>query len=380
MEINIIDFEKDYEESALKLFYQSVFNNRKEFEYARIPSWSHRYTIEKNSIRLLAISNGEIIGSLGLLSYHGYVKGKKKKIGFFVDNCILPKYDSKYNQIMFSLFQEIEKKAKKKGFTHILGWDYKEKADTHSSLYKKLGYSKVSGINWFGGGTRPIHIFYENNFHLSILWKIALNLYNLKYRIHESKLSPLNDVKIRKIKDKDLPAAVDLINFQNEHLEFSPRYTTDLLKKTMQKYCAEGLIAEVNKKIAGVIIFFVAPWSGWMYGKPQYTKSHAFILIKHPLEFAVHPDYVEKIAPHLLFRVMAGKNEKKYQMFVDVFDRRVEWMRKAYNEIGADELPYDFGVLLVKNLSNDKIELRKPVYIPTNLVISPYTAKGISNK
>ena len=45
-------------------------------------------------------------------------------------------------------------------------------------------------------------------------------------------------------------------------------------------------------------------------------------------------------------------------------------------DVGADELPYDFGTVFIKNLSVEDISLSKPVYIPTNLVISPFTAKN----
>jgi len=138
----------------------------------------------------------------------------------------------------------------------------------------------------------------------------------------------------------------------------------------------DGFVTEVNEKIIGVIILFVAPWSGWMYGKPEYTKSYGFFLIKHPLEFAIEPDLSEKIAPHMLFKAMSKGKKRGYQMLVDVFDRRVDWLRNAFMDVGADELPYDFGTVFIKNLSVEDISLSKPVYIPTNLVISPFTAKN----
>jgi hypothetical protein len=62
-------------------------------------------------------------------------------------------------------------------------------------------------------------------------------------------------------------------------------------------------------------------------------------------------------------------------MFVDVFDRRISWMRQAYEDIGADELSYDYGTIFCKSLLGKKIPLNLSFYVPTNLVISPYTAK-----
>ena len=372
--LKIINFNKNYEKSTLRLFYKSVFFNRKEFEYARIPTWFYRYSDLKDSIKLLAIMDGKVVGSLGVLPYEGYVNKKKKKIGFFVDNCVLPEYLHEHDKIMSALFKEMEKRARRAGYKYIIGWDYTEKISEHLPLYNGLGYEVVDGINWFGGGTKPIHIICQNNFHISAVWKIMLRLYNLKYYLCERKLPRLeDDISIREMANKDLPEVVRVINHQNENMEFSPRYTINSLKKYIRKYHSECFIAEADKKIVGVLITFLGSWSGWMYGKPEYTKSYAIILIKHPLEFAVHPDYAEKIAPHLLLKAMKGENDKEYHMFVDVFDRRIAWMRKAYLAIGADELPYDYGSLIFKDLSGKRTTLERNVYIPTNLVINPIT-------
>jgi hypothetical protein len=236
-----------------------------------------------------------------------------------------------------------------------------------------MGYSRIDGINWFGGGTKHIDCFSECNFKLPLLWKFIFKILNYKIYKHEIKLKPLANEKIRDMIDSDIPAVVKLLNEQNSKLEFSPRYTINSLKNSIAKYRAQGMILEIDKKIVGAIILFVAPWSGWMYGKPEYTKSCAFFLIKHPLEFAVHSDYIE-YAPHLLIEAM--KNEKqRYFMLVDVFDRRVAWKRDSFIKIGADELPYDYGTVFLKNLSGKKIRLDTPIYVPTNLVISPYTSK-----
>lgn len=373
--LEIIDFKNKYEKEALQLFYRSVFYNRKEFEYARLPTWSHRYLLEEESLKRLAVINEKIIGSLGIISYYCYVNGKKQKIGFFVDNCVLPEYQYKYEQVLSKLFENIEEHAKEDRIKYILGWEYKNRADVNNLLYKKMGYSRIDGINWFGGGTKHVHFFDRGGFQLSPLWKIGLKLFGIKHHLCKARLKPLHNEKIRKMSNSDLPKVVDLINVQNENLEFSPKYTAESLKKIIQKYHAEGIVVETNRKIIGVIILFVAPWSGWMYGKPEYSKSYGFLLIKHPLEFAVHPEYSERIAPHLLFEAMIDEKKGKYLMLVDVFDRRISWLKKAFSDVGADEIPYDFGTVFYKNLTGEKVKLNSPIYIPTNLVISPYTAK-----
>lgn len=373
MAIDIIDFKKKYETEALNFFYKSVFYNRKEFEYARLPTWTHRYSLENNNIIRLAVDNNKIIGTLGLILYSGYYQNKKTKLGFFVDNCVLPKYD--YNKVMIKLFESIEKEAKKAKIDFILGWDYKTKTDLSMTLFKKMNYSIIDGINWFGSGTNHVDAFYVKDFRLSIIWKFLLKLFSYKQYRNEKKLKPLNNEKIRKMKENDLPQIVNLINSHTKKMEFSPMYTVDSLKNIIKKYRAHGYVVVSNKKIIGVIIYFLAPWSGWMYGKPEYSKSYGFFLIKHPLEFAIKEEFSEKIAPHLLFRAMKDESHKGYFMLVDVFDRRIDWLREAYFNVGADELPYDFGTIILKNLSGKKVELKKPIYIPTNLVISPYISK-----
>ena len=62
-------------------------------------------------------------------------------------------------------------------------------------------------------------------------------------------------------------------------------------------------------------------------------------------------------------------------MFVGIFDRRETWLTEANIKIGSYELPYDFGTVIIKNLSEVSMDLSKPIYIPTNLVISPYISK-----
>ena len=376
MSVEIINFEKNYEKETLKLFYRSVFYNRKEFEYARLPAWSHRYLLEDVSIQRLATINGKIVGSLGLIVYTGYINDKKQNIGFFVDNCILPEYTSKYDSIMSQLFQNVEHVAKTMKVNYILGWDYTRKVDSHNDFFCKMGYSHLDGINWFGGGTKPVLAFFEKRENISFIWRLALGLLNLKFQFRERRTRSLTKETIRPLKNTDISIAADLINRQNKLLTFSPKYSKDTLKKAMEKYHAKGWIVETKDAAIGVLITFLAPWSGWMYGRPEYTSKFTNFLINHPLEFAVDPEYAKQVAPHLLFTAMKSDiNRRGYFMLVDVFDRRISWMTNAFFDIGADELPYDFGTLLFKSFAEDSIELSHPVYVPTNLVISPYTGK-----
>jgi len=373
--IKVINFKDEHDKQALELFYRHVFYKRKEFEYARYPSWIHRYSLEENSIKRLAVDDGKIVGSLGLIPYNGYINGRKTKIGFFVDNCVLPERNWQYDEIFLKLFKSVEKTAKKTGIEILAGWDYTRNMEAHKELFKKMGYSRIDGINWFGGGTKHVHLLPNEEFKLHFFWRIAFKLLFIKHRIFEFFFKPLKNEKIREMKNSDLPEVVKLINAENEKLDFSKRYTLITLKEMIEKYNAQSLVAETKGKITGALLTFVAPWSGWMYGKPFYTKTHALFLIKHPLEFAVNSENAEKTAAHLLFYAMNDEKKGKYLFFVDVFDRRISWMRKAYLDTGAEELPYDYGTLFFKNLSGKKILLNKPVYIPTNLVINPYTAK-----
>lgn len=374
-ELEIIDFKDEHDNRALELFYLTVFHNRKEFEYARHPTWSHRYSLEKHTIKKLALLDGKIVGSLGLISYNGYVNGKKQKIGFFVDNCIIPEHNHQYEKIMEKLFERVEKQAKKEGVQIMLGWEYELHSNTHSQMYTRMGYSRIDGINWFGGGTAHSGMISIEGFNLPFIWRVGLRLLALKHHFKEAMLAPLKHEHIRTMVEKDVPGIVKLINAHNEKLEFSPRYTSTSLKEVITKYNAKGLVVEIDGRIEGTLISFFAPWSGWMYGKPVYQKSHGLFLIKHPLEFVVSPKNAERVGVHLLFHAMKSEKQGVHVMFVDLFDRRVEWMKKAYLDTGADELPYDYGTAFFKSLSGKKIIPKKPLYMPTNLVISPYTAK-----
>lgn len=376
MEIKIVDFEKKYDHDVLKIFYQTVFYQRKEFEYTRLPTWHHRYSLENKSIIRLAKKDNEIVGSLGLLAFEGFIKEKKYGIGFFVDNCVPPKFHNNYNGIMGKLFDSIEEQAKSENIDIIMGWDYTRKADQHHDFFKQKKYNRIDGVNWFGGGTKPVEYF-PGNHHIAAHWKFALSIFNQKFRRREAKIPSLNNIRIRPMKEKDVNDVVNILNKQNEGRAFAPKYTVSSLKNTMKKYHSKAIVADDNGTIIGVLIVFTAPWSGWMFGKPEYTRTHSFSLIYHPLEFAVVREYQEKVPAHMLFSFMNDKErQRKYLMFVDVFDRRVTWMKKAYNRIGADELPYDFGTVLIKNLTGKHVDLSKPIYIPTNLVISPYTTKN----
>ncbi len=373
--MKIVGYKKQYDDKFLRLFYQSIFFSRKEFDNARLPTWYHRYSLEEHSCQYIALSGDQFIGSLGLISYDGVVDGKKQKIGFFVDNCINPNYPHEYNEIMIQLLNKLEDEAKKQKISIIIGWDYTTQADKHNELFQRLGYSRLDGINWFGGGSRPIRSFSYNGFKLSLVWKIGLKLLSLKYRYQKQKFKQLNEVIFRNFENKDIDKAVELINARNKTLEFSPRYTKETLHKKIKKYSAQGIVAEKEKDLLGVLLFFNAPWSGWMFGKPTYDQKYAIILIRHPLEIAVSGDYQETITPHLLLRGYVDENHKGNLMFVDIFDRRETWLTEANIKIGSDEFPYDFGTVFIKTLSNVSIDLSKPIYIPTNLVISPYTSK-----
>lgn len=376
MAIEIINYEEEYETEVLQLFYKSVFYNRKEFEYTRLPTWAHRYNIEKRTIRKLAIDHNKVIGSLGVLIYDGCIENEKYDLGFFVDNCILPEYGSQSEEILYQLFTNVENQARQEKVRCILGWDYTHKADTHSNLFHQLKYQRIDGINWIGGGTKHTHAFFDKNKKLGMQWKVGFSLLNLKFHFKEIRLKTPENLIFRSLQSNDFKKAVDVLNKNNKNFLFYPGYTITSLKEHIKKYHAKGIVAEINGAMVGILLYFHAPWSGWMFGKPTYTQSSTMFLIRHPLEFAVQPDFAQQVAPHLLLQAMKHENTKqKYLMFVDVFDTRIDWMKNAYYSIGATELPYDYGTILYKTLDDSTINTSRPFYIPTQLVISPFTTK-----
>ncbi|MEM4258945.1 MAG: hypothetical protein QXL17_07340 [Candidatus Thermoplasmatota archaeon] len=373
--MDITYYGSKYDDSLLQLYYRSIFHERKEFDNVRLPTWHHRYSLEENSYQCLAFIDDQLVGSLGIITYDGYIQGKKQKIGFFVDNCVDPDFSNIYNDIMFQLFLNIERQAKKDGVAVIFGWDYIVNADKHDALFSSMGYKRIDGINWFGGGTKPVLCFPVNNFKMKAYWKIGLWIFSLKHYLKEFFFKTPSDVLIRKLESEDIPSVVKIINEYNKDLIFSPRYTEQSLKQQIKKYNIEGIVAVIHNEIVGVVLPFFGPWSGWMYNKPFYSKRYGILIIKHPLEFVVKKEYIDQIAPKLIFEAMKDEHQGKYVLFVEIADRRNSWVKQAFEKTGGSEFIPDLGTLFIKNLSSEKIDLSKPIYVPTNLVISPYTEK-----
>lgn len=117
-----------------------------------------------------------------------------------------------------------------------------------------------------------------------------------------------------------------------------------------------------------------------MFGKPYYDKNWGLFYAYTPDDFIVSPKYRDNSVPsRMLLELMKTKNpetglrnKNNYNFIVDVFDRRIEWRRKALLSVGCNEPKFDYGVILAKPL-NGSIMINKvlPWILPGRCIIAP---------
>ena len=117
-----------------------------------------------------------------------------------------------------------------------------------------------------------------------------------------------------------------------------------------------------------------------MFNKPYYDKKWGMFYSYTPDEFAVKEEYRNTTVPaHMLLELMKTKDPEKnirnlgdYSLIVDVFDRRIEWRRKALLSVGCTEPKFDYGVILAKTLKGGMtIDKDKPWDLPGRCIIAP---------
>jgi hypothetical protein len=151
-------------------------------------------------------------------------------------------------------------------------------------------------------------------------------------------------------------------------------YTKKHLQKIFNDKIAHGLIAKKGDTIESVLLYFVGAWSGWMFGKPHYNKNHSFFFAYTPFEFILRDKRKTNIAAHLVFELLTQNEEyiknKGYSLFVDCFWEKEQWRENSLKLVGGEKAEFDFGCVLIKNLSGKKISYNK-IYLPSLFVIAP---------
>jgi hypothetical protein len=376
MQLDIVDYLKSQDSELLELFYKSTYHRKSEFEYFRFPErWIDRYLGEDSLIKI-AKHKKKIIASLGLIIYDGRVNGKKNKIGFFIDNSIDPKYIHSHYEIFNALFNELEKDARIKGIKVIFGWDFVHKADKQKKLYTNRGYKQINGFYWYPIGT-DINIKFnsKNENKINLLWKMALLVSRFNIFLNKLKHKSKTGIIISKIELKNIKEITKFLNKQNKNKQFSMIHTESSLSKILTDKIAHGWIAKKNNKIYAALLYFVGSWSGWIFGKPHYDKTNSYFFSYTPFEF-VNLTQDKDIATSLLFKAMAEKqnytpSHKGFTAFVDCFHDKINWRIEAIKKAGGNRAEFDHGCILVKNLSNQKINYNKNIYLPTLFVIAP---------
>jgi len=387
----VVDYTDDLDEHLRELFDCSIFYKRHEFEYMRDPEkWIYRYKLADDYITKIVLDNGKPIASLGVIKRRCIVSGKEVNVGCFVDDCILPEYIGKYEDIFKELFVDIEKDAKKHGIDVLCGWDYLHLLKKHESFYKQLGFSWVDGVNWFPGGS-DINETYPHplTYLIPWYWRWAIGLYKYYFKFIELRLPRLNDdIKIRWMENSDIPSVVEFINTQEDDAEFKSRYSVTEYQIILEKNNIHGILAEKNSELIGVLTYVVSAWGGWMFGKPFYDKKWGIFYSYTPDEFAVKSKYQKTIVPaHMVLKLMKTKDPERkiqnlndYSLMVDIFDKRLDWRRGALFKVGCSEPEFDYGVILAKSLRDDIIlDKSKSWDLPARYIIAPVPSPNQSD-
>jgi hypothetical protein len=372
MTFRVSGYSPAHDRALLELFYRSVFFERKEFEYCRVPDrWISRYHLHGPSSQFLLWDGRKLVGSLGLLYHFGFVDGRRYKLAFFVDNCLQPEYRGNHAEAFGLLFRKAVSEARRRGAAAIFGWDFLKNADQEGELVSELGFIVRRGVNWFPGGTesaRPP----SPSFKLPRVWSAASSLIKLKHRWAELfGPRPPADVRIEPFQPKHAKALAELLNRELAGQSFAPRYSADALSNELKRLRAQAWVCVRGQLVVGGIACFLSAWSGWMYGKPIYQEPHEVVYVRTPLWFAVESELSDTLGPALVFRAMDGGG--RYVFFVDACDRGVTWRRSALTGAGCQEPSYDFGALLVKPLDGGEWEstIERPCYMPSHLAVSP---------
>jgi hypothetical protein len=383
LKIEIVNYDPTYDTELITLSYKSLFYKKKEFEYVRVPQvWIQRYNLSEDSIKKIAIRNGKIIASLGVLIRKGVVGGKKMKIGCLVDNCLDPEYLESYEFIFGKLLEAIESEARRKDVGVLQGWDFEKNIVQHKLFLSDRGYSYVSGVNWFPGGSDPLEPF------PSLIWKILSKLYYGYIRARVMLLKSLpKGIEIRKMLPEDYSRVGNFLSSSAGKYEFGTCYQNGDFEEIVERNNIHGFVAQKNEKIVGVLTYIISAWSGWLYNKPFYDNDYKICLSFTPDEFHILPEYQDtSLGSRMLLEFMKTKDphtsEKMrngYQSYADVFHRRIEWRKRALKSLGNSEPAFDYGSIFFKPLEEISISDDKPWLLPSRYILSPVLQKDFED-
>jgi predicted PP-loop superfamily ATPase len=85
----------------------------------------------------------------------------------------------------------------------------------------------------------------------------------------------------------------------------------------------------------------------------------------------------------MLFELMKQEDvfikKNGYTLTVDCFFEKQAWREKSVFDVGGEKAAYDFGCLLIKNLSKQKIHYNRIISLPTLFVIAPVPKNHLSS-
>jgi len=375
MKLKLIEYSEEIDQKLLNLFYQSIFYKKKEFEYVRVPNnWIYRYKMADNYVIKIVEFNRDIIASLGALIRFGKVDGDIVKIGCFIDNCILPKYFNKYNEIFKILFKEVENELKDRNVKILCGWEFLNNFKNHIDLFKTLGFKWVEGINWFSSAIPSSGKYpFLWKTKINIFWKLFFKLFSYYNKIKSELIETLpDDIVLRYMRQSDIKNVCETINQLSTNIEFASFYYYHEFKKIIKNNNIHGIIAEKDSEIVGVMTFVTSAWSGWMFGKPFYNNNWQIFYGFTPDEFLISDNYKNSTIPSHMLKLLMNLDSTNYNFVANVFDRRLEWRKKACLNLGFVEPKFDRGVILAKTLAeNININPNKCWHLPARCIIAP---------
>ncbi len=374
MGFKIVEYSRERDAEFLKLFYESIFYDKKEFDYVRVPNeWILRYKMSGDYVVRGIERDDKIIASLGVILLDALVKGESVRIASFVDNCIHPHYRKNYNRIFELLFSDISAELRCQDVSILCGWEFEENFLRNQELFKRLGFKWIKGVNWFSSGinlkgTIPYFWRAEANLYWRLIFKL-LRGYNKAKSLFVGRLP--ENIHLRSMEKSDYSDIVRLLENTNKDFEIAANYTLSKFGKIIKNNNIQGIVAEKDSEIIGVLTYIISAWSGWMFGKPVYSDNWQIFYGYTPDEFAVVGEFQNSTVPaNMLLYIIDSK--PNYSFVASVFDRRIKWRRNAFSKLGFMEPTFDKGVLLAKSLDNDiKLDGEKPWHLPARCILAP---------
>ncbi len=372
----IKNYDSNYDEKLVSLFYRSLFVARNEFEYIRgTPRWSDRYSNDDSSVINIAFKDKQPIATLGALTYEGLCGDETCRIGTFLDNSLAPQEEQNRELVFGMLFDSLEKELQEKGISVLAGWDYLENSKRDSAFFQGRGYHPRKNVNWF-----PSSINFKkypeawNNTEPE--WQDMLSEMSQQHNEIASALESIGGVSIRPMSAGDVSSVKDLYSFHSSEMELG--HSPDSIQNIIHSDNYTTYVLLSDQKIIGASTFFSSSWGGWMFGRPLLDSQHWVFKGITSEQLTLKEGYrAGDEGKKLLFEMLRTNPQNHvvtndYHFLADFFDKQLYWKENLYTGIGCVEPEFDYGVIYAKSLDgNTRPSKKKAWFIPPSHVVEP---------